>query len=360
MLPPRWLRRVVLAPAVLLTTVALITALPIAALVGAAISPRLPGRLRPLRLLWFTVVGLVVESAGIVACFVLWVAGGFGWQREARWYRDAHYWLMRWYVHAIVATAEWTFKLSVRLRGAVARDRAVVDGVPLIVLSRHAGPGDSVLLVHELLRRGYRPRLVLSAALRWAPCLDTVLHRVPARFVGGRGAGGIEAVRSLASDLEPWDAVVIFPEGGNFTTARRRISISRLEERGDHAQAERARELRHVLVPRAGGALAAMRAADEAHVVLVAHTGLEQLSGLVDLWRGLPMDAQVEAQAWRVPPARLPSDDAGREDWLYDWWRRIDAWIVARRGTAAVPDEVARRVAEVPPAPEPVGGTETL
>lgn len=112
-------------------------------------------------------------------------------------------------------------------------------------------------------------------------------------------------------------------------------------------------------MPRAGGALAAMRAAPGAHLILVAHTGLEQLSGLVDLWRGLPMDAQVEAQAWRVAPSRLPDGDDERMTWLYGWWRRIDAWIVEQRGEQAVPDEVVRRLHDVTPAPAPAG-EETL
>lgn len=355
LLPPRVVRRLVLAPVVPIATVLLVTTLPVTALVAAGVSPRLPGRLRPLRLLWFVLVFLVVESLGILACFVLWVASGFGWRRDADWYRDAHYALMRWYLRRIVGTARRTFNVSVALRGAVAGDQEVLRGVPLVVLSRHAGPGDSFLLVHELLERGYRPRVVLKASLQWAPCLDTVLHRVPARFVGGGTGGGVAAVRTLAQGLGPGDALVIFPEGGNFTVGRRTRSIARLEEEGRHQEAERARELRHVLVPRTGGALAAMRAAPDAHVVLVAHTGLEQLSGLVDLWRGLPMDAQIDAQAWRVPPTRVPNDDAQLEQWLYRWWRRIDAWIVEQRGEDAVPDDAVRLATAVDPAPDPRG-----
>jgi 1-acyl-sn-glycerol-3-phosphate acyltransferase len=349
-------RRLLLAPAIPLATIGLVTVLPLAAVVAAALSPRLPGRLRPLRLLWFVLVLLVVESAGVLVTFALWVASGFGWQRRASWFQTAHYVLMRWYVRLVVRTAERTFNLSVRLHGAVAGDVAIARGAPLIVLSRPAGPGDSVLLVHELLERGYRPRVVLKSTLRWAPCLDTVLGRVPSSFVGRPGGGGVEAVRTLAADLRDGEALVLFPEGGNFTAGRRSRSIARLEEEGDHEQAERARELRHVLMPRPGGALAAMRAAPDAHLVLVAHTGLEQLSGLVDLWRGLPMDAEVEAQAWRVPPSRLPADDAARAAWLYGWWRRIDAWIVERRGEQAVPDEVARAIGGIDPAPAPAGG----
>lgn len=352
MLPPRPVRRLVLAPIVPLVTLLILTTLPLTALVAAAISPRLPGRLRPLRLLWFALVALVVESLGIITAFVLWLASGFGWKRRAAWYLDAHYTLMRWYARAIVGTAERTFNLSVALRGAVVGEPQTAGG-PLVVLSRHAGPGDSILLVHELLSRGYRPRIIMKYTLQWAPCLDTVLHRVPAGFVGHGRGGGVDLVRSLADGLGARDALVIFPEGGNFTEGRRTRSITRLEEEGRHEDAERARQLRHVLVPRAGGALAAIRTAPDAHVVFVAHTGLEQLSGVVDLWRGLPMDAEVEAQSWRVPPESVPADDDELPGWLYGWWRRIDAWIVQQRGEGAVPDEAAALVTDVEPAPSP-------
>jgi hypothetical protein len=86
-----------------------------------------------------------------------------------------------------------------------------VDDIPLreqqfgkicAVLSRHAGPGDSVLLVHELVTLGYRPRLVLKGSLQWAPLLDVILNRVPSSFVGPRGRTGVEEVgRRLRSRL---------------------------------------------------------------------------------------------------------------------------------------------------------------
>jgi hypothetical protein len=100
---------------------------------------------------------------------------------------------------------------------------------------------------------------------------------------------------------------VIFPEGRNFTPNRRTHSIAKLEELGDHHAAEDARELRHVLTPRPGGTLAALERAPDADVVFVAHAGLEDLAGVVDLWRGMPMDAAVQAKAWRVPAQQIPA-----------------------------------------------------
>ena len=77
-LPPRWVRRAVLGPAVIALTVLVLVTLPVWLLVAAAVSPFLPGRLRGLRVLWVAVVALVVESAALVALLLLWIASGFG------------------------------------------------------------------------------------------------------------------------------------------------------------------------------------------------------------------------------------------------------------------------------------------
>ena len=78
-LPPRWLRRVLLAPLVLVLALVMVTTLPVWLLVAAAASPLVPGRLRPLRVLWIGSVYLVVDAAALVAMFLLWVASGLGW-----------------------------------------------------------------------------------------------------------------------------------------------------------------------------------------------------------------------------------------------------------------------------------------
>jgi hypothetical protein len=56
--------------------------------------------------------------------------------------------------------------------------------------------------------------------------------------------------------------------------------------------------------------------------------GLEQLSTLGDLWRGLPMHADVRGRYWVVPAEDVPDDPTERMDWLYRAWERMDAWIL--------------------------------
>ncbi len=352
MVPPRPVRRLVVAPATVLLAFLMATTLPLTALVAAFVSPRLPGRWRPLRVLWVVFAGLLLESAALFACLVLWIASGFGWKLSEPRFQRAHEWLVREYLRTLVRTARRALNLTFELEGLhEVRAEADDEGrahVPVLVLARHAGPGDSILLVQGLTALRRHPRVVLKSSLQWAPALDVVLGRIPSQFVGPgdqRGAAAAGIAR-LAAGLGPDDGLVLFPEGGNFTEDRRVRSIAKLEESGEHDRAERARLMRYVLSPRPGGVLAALEAAPSADVVFVAHTGLEDLSSIVDLWRGLPLDASIKVRIWRVPAHEIPADRRGRISWLDGWWYLIDRWILERRGEAAVPDAVIEQLVD--------------
>ncbi len=79
------------------------------------------------------------------------------------------------------------------------------------------------------------------------------------------------------------------------------------------------------------GALAAIEACPAADVIFVAHTGLDRLVSVRDVWRGLRADMEVRARWWHVPAASVPRavTREAQLTWLYDWWERIDAWITA-------------------------------
>ena len=344
-IPPRWVRRLLIAPGLVVAIVSFLGTLPVLLIAAAAASPYLPGRWRPLRLLWFLLVYLAVEAAALTAAFGLWVMGGLARRMDTDRMQARHYGLLRWSLGRVFNAARWVFNLTF--------DTSEVEGVlrhdpdpdePLVVFSRHAGAGDSLILVHALAEAGRRPRIVLKESLQWDPLLDVLLNRLPAVFVGGgRGGGVVDAIRELAGDMGRYDALLLFPEGGNFTENRRVRSIAKLEEMGRHAEADLARQMRHVLAPRSTGAMAAIESAPEADVVFVGHTGLEDLSGVVDVWRGLPMDSEIRGAAWWVSRHDIPPPEA-QPGWLYDWWLRIDQWIVSTRGTDAVPDAVADRL----------------
>jgi 1-acyl-sn-glycerol-3-phosphate acyltransferase len=381
MLPPRPVRRLGVAPLFVLATLLLVTTLPLWLIGTAFVSPWLPGRWRPLRMLWYFLVHAVVESLSLLALLLLWFATGFGLALRRPWSARAHHALVRLYLIAVVRAGRRVFNLRFDLDapGVLLKDG---PAAPLVVLSRHAGPGDSLLLVHALVATGHRPHIVLRDTLQWAPALDVVLNRLPNLFLpaAGRSDGDgspvadgrapadegrdrfREEITRLASHLGPGDALILFPEGRNFTPARRLSSIAHLERIGDHAAAERARAMRHVLLPRSGGTLAALAAVPDAAVIFVAHTGLEGLSSVVDLWRGTPMDAAIRVKAWRVPPGERPQDPAEGSEWLHSWWRRIDAWILANHGDTAVPEVVADALRDVDPSgptSDPATGTST-
>lgn len=253
-------------------------------------------------------------------------------------HQDRHYGLIRWFLSKVYAAAVRIFRLTLDIEEP--RDRPARPGRPIVVLSRHAGPGDSFLLIYHLLSLyDRRPRIVMKAALQFDPSLDVVVNRLPNAFVPGRSGHKrvIGEIRRLASTMEDRDTLVIFPEGGNFTPRRRRLAIRRLEEKGLVEEAVRARGMAHVLPPKPGGAVAAITACPSADVVFVAHTGLDGLLTLGDVWRRLPYAARITAKWWRVPAEDVPRDREEQVRWLYAQWEEIDAWISEQRTVRGLP-----------------------
>lgn len=343
-LPPRWLRRLVLAPAVPLLTVVVLVTLPVWLLVLACLSPLLGGRWRLLRVLWLVVVQLLAETVALAVLSALWVSSGFGRNLRSARFEDLHYRLVQTYLELLYREARRVLGVSVQVQGP---GPDAYSGRPILVFSRHAGPGDSFLLVHALVNWYDRePRIVLKDSLQWDPAVDIILNRLPNRFISaepGRTAEVVERhIADLASDLGTHDALLIFPEGGNFTQRRRARSIARLRQRGLLDAASKAEQMRHVLAPRPGGVLAALDVAGGADVVWVAHTGLDHLFSVADVWRALPVDTTVRMQWWHVPAGDVPDGEGpdgeqARIDWLYSWWARIDDWIEANRSPTTRP-----------------------
>ncbi len=337
-LPPVWVRRVVLAPAMVLITVLLLGVLPLAVLGAAVASPLIPGRWRPLRVLWMVLLALLLESAALVVLLVLWVCSGFGWKIRSPRFERAHYDLARWLLRILFHECQRVLRVQVSVEGP---EPAHLTGRPLLVFARHAGPGDSFLIVHALLSWYDRePRIVLKDTLQWDPLVDVLLSRLPNRFIrpagGSRGAGrgSVDLVTELAIDLDDDDAFLIFPEGGNYTDRRRARAIAKLREKGLIEEADMAEQMRHVLPPRPGGVGAAIAAAPSADVLWVAHSGLDHVVTVGDMWRALPVDTTIRMRWWLVPADEIPVGEAERTQWLYAWWTRIDEWVGEQREAA--------------------------
>ena len=334
------------APGTVLLAVLVVTTLPVWLIIAAAASPLVPGYLRPLRVLWLAIIYLLWDAVALVALFGLWIGSGFGWKKRSPAFQRAHYMLAGWFLNFLFWQARWTLRLRIDVIGT--DPDTALPGRPELVLCRHAGPGDSFILIHALVNWFDRePRIVLKDTLQWDPAIDVLLNRLPNRFIapqhrradrvrsGERDGAPRETVTEqighLAVGLDANDAFVIFPEGGNFTPHRRRRAIDLLRARGLERMARRAEAMRHVLAPQPGGLLAALDAAPDAGVIFVAHTGLDRMLTVADVWRELPMDKRIVMRFWSVPPEEVPAGRQERIDWLFDWWARIDTWVDANR-----------------------------
>ncbi len=321
----------VIDPAIVIGFVLAVVALPLWVVVALVVSRLVPGNWRILRVAWFLFLYLAVEVAALIALFVLWLASGFGWKIRSDPVQRAHFFVFGMMLRLVVGSAQRAFKLNVALQDPPSQTVGTPDRKPALILSRHAGPGDSMLLLHFLVN-GYkrRPRIVLKEFLQWDPAVDVMLNRIPSAFVPVGRKGGealINAIRDLAAHMGRDDAFVIFPEGANYTEGRRDNAIRKLREIGRPDLAERAEDLKITLPPRTAGVQTALDAAPEGSgVFFIGHAGLEAFLTPGDIWRAMPIDTTIAAKTWLVPAEELP-DSAGVEQWLYGMWSEIDQWI---------------------------------
>jgi hypothetical protein len=160
----------------------LIVLFPLLALL--AMTFRAVGRSRPraLRLTFFALAWLTAETAALFMCLGLWLASGLGGRLRTEPYQARHYRVMKWFIGRLYRSAPKTFRVQVIVDEPelTPAEQAARLARPVIVLSRHAGPGDSLLLVHQLLSvYGRRPRVVMKASLQFDPSLDVVVGPCP-------------------------------------------------------------------------------------------------------------------------------------------------------------------------------------
>ncbi|WP_037503502.1 1-acyl-sn-glycerol-3-phosphate acyltransferase [Solirubrobacter soli] len=318
------LRRALVAPLILAVEFGVLVFAPFLAAASAVLSLIFGGR-RPIRVLALALAWASTHIASVGACVVLAGAG----HRE-------HYGVMRWFVGSVARTALRVARVRVEVRDSAAAE-AVLSAreTPVLALSIHSGEGDSLLVLDLLLRRHHRnPRIVMHQALALDPLIDMLGNRLPNRFIDPRG-GDIEVeIAAMSRDLGAADAVLIFPEGGNFTPERRIASIQRLLKRGHHHQAAQAEAMTNISAPRPGGALAALESAPDADVVFLAHHGFPD--GFGQAWRELPERTPILVQMWHVPAGEIPAGTEARIEWLFDWWKRLDAWVGEQRAAQAI------------------------
>jgi 1-acyl-sn-glycerol-3-phosphate acyltransferase len=312
--------------------------MPIALLLAALLCVLWPGSQRGLRLLAFAALYLGLELVVMPMALGTWLASGLGWALQRPAFVALHYRLFALVIGVLANCGSRTFALTIERQwaGWPAQDASTpAAGQPLLVLSRHAGPGDSMLLIHELFSRARRrPRIVLKHTLQWDPMIDLILNRLPMRFVNPaaqRQGENVAAIARLARTMTSGDALLVFPEGGKVTPTRRRRAIDRLRRAGREQAARRAESIRHLMPPKPRGLQAALAARHDLDVVIVAHTGLDDLNTLPELWCAVARDKTLHLRWHAVPAARVPRDPCGLAAWVFAEWERMDAWVGARR-----------------------------
>src|SRR5215467_12803032 len=116
MLPPRLIRRLILAPLVIVIAVAMASLFPLLAVLSMIVellSRSRPGRMRSLRLLFFALVWLFADTAALFMCLGLWIASGFGGRLRTEPYQGRHYAIMRWFLDSVQRGATRAFGLRV-------------------------------------------------------------------------------------------------------------------------------------------------------------------------------------------------------------------------------------------------------
>src|SRR5581483_11957535 len=165
---------------------------------------------------------------------------------------------------------------------------------------------------------------VLKSRLRLDPALDVLLTRIGCAFVAGGHARA--AVAELAADLGDHQALLIFPEGADWTPTRHRLAVQRLRLRGRRAAAAAAARRPNVLPPRPGGTYVALSNAPQAQVAVFMHTGHDDLLEAGSLWQALPLRRELHMVWWNEEHPR-PADESQCGAWLDEVWGRIDSWI---------------------------------
>lgn len=330
-MPPAVIRRPVTVTVWLVVSAAGVLASPLLLGIGMAASA-LTGRRQPAIMSRLIVTYFAHELGALVACGALWLAAGAGrWIHGPRSQR-LHWRLVRWFFGGLAAAGRSALEIDVHAEPSPDAVRALESDRPLLVFSRHAGPGDTIFIIDELLSRfRRRPSVVFKESLAIDPSVDLLAHRLPQAMLDTTDREACEArIAELTAELGPRGTLLLFPEGGNFTPERRRSALRHLWREGRRRSAERAEDMPHVLPPQPGGALAALRAGEK-DVVFAAHTGLGLAAYPGQFWRDMPIGRTLHTRMWLVRAADVPATDDERVSWLYDWWERIDGWIAEQQ-----------------------------
>jgi 1-acyl-sn-glycerol-3-phosphate acyltransferase len=327
-MPPTAVRRPVTVTVWLVMSLVCLTVSPVLLALAALVSA-VSGRPQALIFTRLLVLYFALELATLIACGALWLASGCGVLIGRPLFQRLHYRLLRWFVHGFAR--RWLALLEIDLPAEESTDatRALDRDSPLLFFSRHAGPGDTILLIDRLLTRfDRRPSVVLKQSVAVDPCVDLIGHRLPHAVLDTSDKQACEArIEQVAAELGDRGVLLLFPEGGNFTAERRRRAVRKLWRSDRQQEAAKADDMSHVLPPRPSGALAALRGNPGADVIFAVHSGLGLAAFPREIWREPPLGKTFTTHMWLARAADRPTEADAQVAWIYDWWKRLDEWI---------------------------------
>jgi len=322
----RVLRRSVTIPTFFVALLSWTAMLPVLFPLALVVDLALSRRFAAVRFVVAVLLFLSFEIFGVLAVGALVVT------RRAT--RDRLYALEARWADSLLRALLWLFGMRLEIEGL----DAVRPG-PILLVGNHVSVADALLpAAFATARRGMRLRYVAKAELIWDPCVDLAGHVLPNVFVRRGSAdtpGDLARVQSLLDGVGADDGVVLFPEGTRFTQQKRDALLARRDAEGPREHLEADRKLRCLMPPRTGGLLALMERSPGIDLVVMAHTGLEGIVRIPDLWGGALLGRTLRVEFWRVPGSGAPADRQGRIDWIYAQWERLDRWVAAARGLAA-------------------------
>jgi 1-acyl-sn-glycerol-3-phosphate acyltransferase len=333
--PPRWVRRLFVTPLVFVCALGLVLASPLIHLAAAVLDLIFDrGRWRLSRFVGIGLAFCFVEVFGLFTLLTVWVGSGFGRYMSRPFWVRANSVLVGQYLELITRAIRFYLGFGFHY---------TYEPIPAgrqLMFPRHAGPGDAFMIARVVVRDARRRlHMVGAEKLQWDPFLDIAGERLSFHYLHQNPndtSVELDSIRALASGMGDDETLVIFPEGGNYTTERKERQIEALTARGREEDARLAAQLRHTLLPKIGGVMAALEGAPDANVLFVAHAGLEGLHGFGDLWSAVPIGHDMVAHSWTVVAAdRLSDDDTQAErsaikDWICREWRKVDEWIDQR------------------------------
>ena len=306
-----WLRRVVTVPVVMTVMVCVLALSPLLLAVAALASLAARSSL-PVRTVAFAMAYALIELRTLLRLAI----GDLDGDR-----------LMSDFLTAAYAAVRRILDVEVVLDPSSTTPEQIPHQQPVIVLSRHCGPGDTVLVAWLLtVEYRLRVRVVLKAVLRCEPVLDFAGTLGCLCFVS-RGDRARRQVHDLAASLGGGQALLLFPEGANFTWPRWHAAIAELRSTGRIREATRAFRQSHTLPPRTGGATAAVTGAPSANVLVLTHNGFCP-DGRARPWWQLPIHRKLLVRTALFPAAQLPPPDR-LTPWLERTWAQVDAWVAA-------------------------------